>query len=160
MQFKAFLGITCPIQGTSREKLCEELGLHSLAERRWCNKKIFLYKIVNGLLPDYIYSHLNFASQQNYPLRFAKVSKIRPISTWKNSFKQPFFPYCINVWNNLKANIRNVKLISIFKKLIVSKRHGNSLFSLYEPLGKNCLHVRLNYSHVKEHKFRNGFLTR
>ena len=76
LQYKACLAITGAIQGTSKEKLYEELGLHSLVERRWRNKLIFFYKIVNGLLPDYLYCHLNVASQQIYPLRSVKTSKI------------------------------------------------------------------------------------
>ena len=76
----------------------------------------------------------------------------------KKPFKKSFFPYCINVWNNLKADIRNTKSISIFKKLIVSKKHGNSLFSVYDPLGEKFLtRLRLKFSHLKEHKFRHGF---
>ena len=67
VQYKACLAITGAIQGTSREKLYEEFGLHSLVERHRRNKLIFFYKIVNGLLPDYLYSYPNFASQQNYP---------------------------------------------------------------------------------------------
>ena len=81
VQYKAYLAIIGAIQGTSREKLYEELGLHSLVERHRRNKLIFFYKIVNGLLSDYLYSYLNFSSQQNYPLRSAKASKIMPIST-------------------------------------------------------------------------------
>ena len=90
VQYKACLAITGAIQGTSREKLYEELGLHSLVERRRRNKLIFFYKIVNGLLPDYLYSYLNFASQQNYPLRSAKAFKIIPISARKSHLKSLF----------------------------------------------------------------------
>ena len=75
----ACLAITGAIQRTSTEKFYEELGLHSLVERRWRNKLIFFYKIVNGLLPDYLYSCLNFASQQNYPLRSANFNKNKVI---------------------------------------------------------------------------------
>ena len=136
VQYKVCLAITGAIQGTSREKLYEELGLHSLwVERRRRNKLIFFYKIVNSLPPDYLCSYLNFASQQNYPLRSAKASKFMSISTRTKSFKKSFFPYCIDEWNNLKADIRNAKPISIFKKSIVSKKHGNSLFSVYDPVG-------------------------
>ena len=81
-----------------------------------------------------------------------------PISTRTKSFKKYFFPYCINEWNNLKADIRDAKSISIFKNLIVSKKHGNSLFSVYDPLGEKFLaRLRLKFSHLKEHKFRHGF---
>ena len=158
VQYKACLAITGAIQGTSREKLYEELGLHSLAKRRRRNKLIFFYKIVNGLLSDYLYSYMNFASQQNYPLRSVEASKIMPISTRTKSFKKSFFPYCINEWNHLKDDIRNSKSISIFKKLIVSKKHGNSLFSVYGPLGEKLFtRLRLKFIHLKEHKFRYGF---
>ena len=66
VQYRACLAITGAIQGTSRTKLYDELGLHSLIKRRWCKKLIFFYKIVNGLLPDYLYSYLDFPSQRNY----------------------------------------------------------------------------------------------
>ena len=114
--------------------------------------------MVNGLLPSYLYSHLNIASQQNYPLRSAKVSKIRPILTRTKSFKKSFFLYCINVWDSLKADIRNAKSISIFKKLIVSKKYGNSLFSVYDPLGEKFVtRLRFIFSRLKKQKFRHGF---
>ena len=81
-----------------------------------------------------------------------------PISTRTQSFKKSFFPYCINEWNNLKADIMNAKSISIFKKLIVSKKDGNSSFFVYDSLGEKLLtRLRLKFSHLKEHKFRHGF---
>ena len=56
VQYRVCLAITGAIQGTSRTKLYDELGLHSLIKRRWYNKLIFFYKIVNGLLPDSFHS--------------------------------------------------------------------------------------------------------
>ena len=41
VQYRACLAITGAIQGTSRTKLYDKLGLHSLIKRRWCNKLIF-----------------------------------------------------------------------------------------------------------------------
>ena len=41
VQYRACLAITGAIQGTSRTKLYDELGLHSLIKRRWCNKLTF-----------------------------------------------------------------------------------------------------------------------
>ena len=74
-----------------------------------------------------------------------------PISTRTKSFKKSSFPYCINEWNNLKADIRNAKSISIFKKLIVGKKDGNSLFFVYDSLGEKLLtRLRLKFSHLKE----------
>ena len=61
-------------------------------------------------------------------------------------------------WEKLKADIRNAKSISIFNKLIVSKKHGHSFFTVYDPLGEKFLtRLRLKFTHLKEHKFRHGF---
>ena len=62
VQYRACLAITGGIQGTSRERLYDELGLHSLVKRHWRNKLVFFCKIVNRLLPDYLYSYLDFPS--------------------------------------------------------------------------------------------------
>ena len=43
-QYRTCLAIAGAIQGTSRTKLYDELGLYSLIKRRWCNKLIFFYK--------------------------------------------------------------------------------------------------------------------
>ena len=64
-QYTSCLAITGGIQGTSREQLYDELDLHLLVKRRWRNKLIFFDKIVNRLLPDYLYSYLDFPSQEN-----------------------------------------------------------------------------------------------
>ena len=125
VQYRACLAITGAIQGTSRTKLYDELGLHSLIKRRWCNKLIFFYKIVNGLLPGYLYSYLDFPSQINYSLRSVSASVIKPFLSRTKSFKNTFFPYCINEWNNLTAEIRNSKSVSAFKKLNAKKNIFN-----------------------------------
>ena len=62
VQCRACLAITGGIQGTSRERLYDELGLHSLVIRRRHNKLVFFYKIVNRLLPECLYSYLDFPS--------------------------------------------------------------------------------------------------
>ena len=46
VQYRACLAMTGGIQGTSRAKLYDEVGLHSLIKRRWCSKLIFFHKIV------------------------------------------------------------------------------------------------------------------
>ena len=69
VQYRICLAIIGAIQGTSRQKLYDKLGPHSLSRRRWRNKVIFFYEILNGLLPKHLHSYLTFPSQENYPLR-------------------------------------------------------------------------------------------
>ena len=74
------------------------------------------------------------------------------------SFKNTFFPYCINEWNNLTVEITNSKSVSAFKKLIKCEKKENSLFSIYDSLGVKLLtRLRLQFSHLNELKFRHGF---
>ena len=113
-QYKACLAITGTIQGTSRQKIYPELGLHTSIERRWRSKLTLSYKIVNGLLPEYLYSYLKFPSQENYPLRSASTTKINPIPSRSKTFRKTFFPYSINEWNNFEHEVRNAKQIGIF----------------------------------------------
>ena len=117
VQYRACLAITGAIQGTSKEKIYVVLGLHSLTNRRWWSKLVFFFKIVNGLLPDYLKSYLDFSSEENYPFRSAASSKLSSFSSRTISFKNTFFAYCVNEWNNLKAGKRNAKSLNIFKKI-------------------------------------------
>ena len=116
VQYKACLAITGAIQGTSRQKNYDELGLYTLIERRWRSKLTFFYKIVYGLLTKYLYSYLKFPSQDNYPLRSALTAKINPIPSRSKTFRKTFFRYCINEWNNIKPEVRNAKQRGVFKK--------------------------------------------
>ena len=96
VRYWACLAITVAIQGTSTVKIYDELGLHSLAKRHWWNKFIYFYKIVNNILPYYLYSYLDFYSQENYHFRSASTSAIRPFPSRTKLFKKSFFLYCIN----------------------------------------------------------------
>ena len=128
VQYKAYLVIPGTIQGTSRQNTYGESGLHTLIERRWCSKLTLFYKIVNGLLPEYLYSYLKFPSLEDYPLRSALTTKINPILSRSKTFKNTFSQYCINEWNNVKPEVRNAKQIEIFKKLIIKEKKGNFSF--------------------------------
>ena len=130
VQYKACLAITGAIQGTSRQKNYDELGLHTLIERRWRSKLTFFYKIVNGLLPGYLYLYLKFPSQENYPLRSASNTKINSFPLRSKTFRKTFFPYCINEWNKLKPKVRNAKQKGVFKKIVITEKKRKIPFSL------------------------------
>ena len=86
------------------------------------------------------------------------ASVIKPPLSRKKSFKNTFFLYCINEWNNLTVEIRNSKSVSALKKLIKCEKKENSIFSIYDPLRVKLLtRLGLQFSHLNEHKFRHGF---
>ena len=49
VQYKAALVITGAIKGISRDRLDQELGLKSLADRRWSRRLFFFHKILQRL---------------------------------------------------------------------------------------------------------------
>ena len=82
---------------------------------------------------------MDIPPQINYSLRSVSTSVIKsPMSRTKH-FKNTFFAYCINEWNNLTAEIRNSKSANAFKKLIKCEKKENSLFSIYDPLAVKLL---------------------
>ena len=91
VQYKACLAITGTIQGTSKRRIFDELGLISLRKRRWYKKLIFFYKIVNGLLPDNLQSYKDLPSQDNYPLRSVSTRQLKSLLSRSESFKKAFF---------------------------------------------------------------------
>ena len=58
MQYIAALSITGAIRGSSREKLCQELGLESLQQRRWFKKLCYFFKITKSQFPKYLFDKI------------------------------------------------------------------------------------------------------
>ena len=74
------------------------------------------------------------------------------------SFKNTFFPYCINECNNLTVEIRNSKSVSVLKKLNeCEKKRKLNILNLFPLAVKLLTCLRLQFSHLNEHRFRYGF---
>ena len=54
VQYKTTFAITGGIQGTSRDKISQELGLESLKSRRWYKHLVCMFKIMNEKAPNYL----------------------------------------------------------------------------------------------------------
>ena len=63
VQYKAAPVITVAIKGTSHDRLYQELGLESLADRRWSRSLFFFRKILQRLLPSYLLTYHNAFSE-------------------------------------------------------------------------------------------------
>ena len=58
LQYRASLAISGVIQRTLKEKIYDELGLHSLTKIRWLSKLIFFYKMITIGLYLFIFGFL------------------------------------------------------------------------------------------------------
>ena len=79
----------------------------------------------------------------------------------EHDFNNTFFPCCSQEWNNLSDDIKSLPSPVSFKKALLSfvKTSKNSVFAIHNKNGIKLLTcLRLNFSHLNEHKFRHNFL--
>ena len=123
-QCRAALVITWTIKGSSRDRFYQEIGLESLADRRWSRKIFFFHKIVNGLLPSYLQSYLNHYNYGEYQTRSACQNQLKTFSGRTKAFILSFYPYSIKQWCALSEETRTVLLdpkITLFLQYVTPK---------------------------------------
>ena len=75
-------------------------------------------------------------------------------------FRNSFFPSTLIEWNSLHINIRNSEGYSAFKKSILRfiRPSESPIFNCHNPSGITLItRLRLDFSHLREHKFRYNF---
>ena len=121
---------------------------------------ILFYKILNGLAPKYLFDILPVSKNRQYSTRNQSNLELSQFLSRTKSSSNSFFPYCIKEWNKLDAKIKNLLSLSTFKKalFVYCKTEENSLFKAHNPIGVKYLNrLRLNFSHLNEHKFQHNF---
>ena len=111
VQYKFALALTGAIQGSSREKVYQELGLESLKSRRWYKPLCCMFKIMNEKAPNYL---TNRIPKCNQPVR-TRTNHIPTFYCRTDCFKNSFFPSTLSDWFNLDIMIRNSESIAVFK---------------------------------------------
>ena len=124
-----------------------------MKDRRWYRRLTYFYNIVNGNCPEYLKKYV--PSKQ-----YANKSKFRIFISHTEYYKNSFFSFCVNEWNKLDPSIRNSTSISIFKNALLKfiRPKCCPVYKIFDPIGLKLLtRLRLNLSHLREHKFRHNF---
>ena len=85
---------------------------------------------------------------------------ITPFKVRHNFFKNYFFPSVIIEWKKLDLEVCNSDFLEIFKKTLLNfiRRKSNNVRNINNPLELKLLtHLRIGFSHIKEHKFKHNF---
>ena len=82
VQYRVAFVIRGAFKSTSRDRLYKELGLESLAQRRWSQKLVFFHKILDFLAPSYV----NNRPKPFYQTRLSGHSKYKSVSTRTKTF--------------------------------------------------------------------------
>ena len=88
------LEITGAIQGTSREKIYQELGLESLRARRWYKRLSCMFKIVKEEAPNYL---INLIPKIQQTTR-TRINRMPTFHCRTDCLKNSFFPSTLNDW--------------------------------------------------------------
>ena len=87
-KYKVALAITGAIQGTSRDKIYQELGLESLKSRRWYKRLSLMFKIMKEEAPNYL---INLIPKCEQTIK-TRNNRIPVYHCLMKSFKNSFFP--------------------------------------------------------------------
>ena len=114
---------------------------------------------MNALAPKYLASYLNTTDNQVYKTRASEHNNIKRFGTRTENFKQSFFPFCVNKWCKLDISLRKFENIKRFKSMLKDfvNLKQKSLFASHDPGVKLLSSLRLNFSHLNEHKFCHNF---
>jgi len=156
VQYKAALAITGAIQGSSRNKIYQELGLETLKSRRWYKRLSCMFKIMNDKTPTYLKNMVPKCHHSNRLLR----NRIPAFYCRTDSFRNSFFPSALSAWFELDETIRKSESISVFKNRLLSmiRPIPSNVYNIFDPSGLKLLtRLRLGFSHLNEHRFRHNF---
>ena len=153
IQYQAALAITDAIHGASQTKLYKELRIESMKLRQWFRRLCYFFKIQSSDLPHYLNDLIHKPSLR-YTTRFPNF-KVRT-----ELFRNSFFPYTVNAWNNLDNIIKSFELYLMFSKRMLNliRRKCNETYGIHNPTGLMLLtRLRLGLSHLNDYKFNHNF---
>ena len=115
---------------------------------------------MKGNSPQYPSNYLKGNNNSVCKTRSASQISLNAFRTRTEKFKNWFFLFSISEWNELSNLSKQSEYIKKFKNTLMKyiKSNERSLLSIHNPQGLNLVFwLRLNFSHLNEHKFRHNF---
>ncbi|KAK3083103.1 hypothetical protein FSP39_014041 [Pinctada imbricata] len=146
--------VTGATRFSSNQSVYGETGWPTLEQRREQHKLIQVYKIINGLTPDFLCDLLpqQFSDRHSYPTRNSSNYSYLPSKTSFHYYS--FFPSSIRLWNNLDPDIRTLKSLKEFKHKIVNKIKIPEYYHVGTRPGQIYhTRIRMRCSSLKQHLY-------
>jgi len=156
-QYQAALAVTGAWQGTSRNKIYEELGWESLSDRRMCKRVLQLHKIIDEKTPDYLRRKL--PPNRNVVINLPNV--FHEIRCRTDRYQNSFFSNAVTHWNNIISSFQSLPSFEILKKHILSliRPPPKETFAVFNPpLLRYLFQLRVGLSTLRHHKKRHNFV--
>ena len=132
VQYSAALAVTGTWRGTSRQKLCEELGWETLYHRRWHRRLTHFFCLRRSKSPEYLFNEIPQGRKLTYSLRNSSAYEQTAARTVR--FSNTYFRNTMFEWNSLDSEIKNATTIAQSKKTWRSRR--SVTFFSAERLGR------------------------
>ena len=154
VQYRAGKIVSGAISRTSKDLVYQELGWHSLEERRYVQRLKVFHKILNGKTPIYLQNEIPRPNPTRENLRNNDdIPKIRGLVLYENTF----IPRTICDWNRLRDEVKDTESEDSFARKITREIDIPTWFSRGDRLC-NIWHARLRmkcsklnddlYSHI------------
>ena len=153
-QLRAARLVTGAKRGTSHELLYNELNWEKLEDRRKNVKILFMHKIVNNMLPEYLCELLPNKVGVNVNIQTRNSGNFKQLAIKSRRFQNSLLPDCIRMWNDLDKSIRDIVDFDLFKKNVLQEYNRMELYN-YGDRTENIIHaqLRLNCSNLNHHLF-------
>ena len=144
LQYNACLGITGTIRGSSREKLCEELGFESLQQRRWYRKLCSFYKIFKNESPRYLFNIILIRNSSYITRNHANI----PLFKTNHIFLKKLFFFHLRLSNGITLTL----IWEIHVHMELSKTLYSSIYKTFSNPQRIMFltRLRLGLSHLRE----------
>ena len=155
IQHQAALAITGAIHGTPQTKLYNELGIESMKLRQWFRCLCYFFKIQLSGLPLYL-NDLIPKSSLCYTTRFSPLPNFK-VRT--KLFRNLFFPYTVNEWNNLDNIIKSSESYLMFRKRMLNliRPKCNKTYGIHNPTEFKLLTcLRSGLGHLNNEKLNHN----
>ena len=107
VQNRAMRIVSGATRGSSVTKLYEELPWEKLHQRRTIHKLKYMYKIIEGLAPEYLVSILPPITSARTTYQLRNNQNVTPMPARLESLYRSFFPSAIRSWNIQPVEVRN-----------------------------------------------------
>ena len=146
---------------TSHERLLQELGWEPLSARRTNHRLTVMYKIRNGLTPDYLIQLCPDQIQNLITYNLRNRENLAQLVGRTNTYLNSFFPKTVRDWNEINNDLRNSVSLQTFKynlkRTTMYKRQ--KLFSFGDREGRvNHTRLRLGLSALNKHRSNYHFI--
>ena len=145
VQRQAALACTGAYKHTHHDQLLEELGWPPLSDRRRQHRLNIMYRIQNGLAPDYLRGICPPLTRERttYDLRSAIDITTPQLRT--TTYQNSFFPQTISDWNDINCINRELPSLNSFKEF-QKKNCGYKTNKLYHH---DCNTAAINHTRIR-----------